>query len=170
MLAWAFDGANSFLSFFPGLPHLYEPSNQLRLLTGTLEGIAIAAVLLPVLNLAFWAAPAEAGLSVPGWTLHGCWWAGPLVIALVNSEWVPLLYPLAIISGLTVVLLLGLVNTMVAVIVMRREARIVRRGQVIAPLLLGLVFAVAELTAIGLVRDALTRALRSAVLTHRGGL
>jgi uncharacterized membrane protein len=156
VLAWALDGANSFLSFFPGLPHLYEPRNLLRLVTGTLEGLALAAVLLPVLNLAFWAAPTgtrsiESWADL-GWLLAG----GAAVIALVSSEWPPLLYPLAITSGVTIVVLLGLVNSMLAVILMRREARMAGRGQAIAPLLLGMVLAVAELTAIGLARDALT--------------
>jgi uncharacterized membrane protein len=156
LLAWAIDGANSFASLFPGLPYLYEPSNQLRLLTGTLEGIAIAAVLLPVLNISLWAAPAG-DRSVGSWRdLAWMLVGGAVVIALVRSEWPPLLYPLAILSGLTVVLLLGLVNTMVAVIIMRREGRIARGWQAVAPLLLGMVLAVVELTAIGLARDALT--------------
>jgi uncharacterized membrane protein len=156
LLVWAIDGANSFASLFPGLPYLYEPSNRLRLLTGTLEGIAIAAVLLPVLNLALWATPADRR-SIGSWAdLAWMLVGGAAVIALVLTEWPPLLYPLAILSGLTVVLLLGLVNTMVAVILMRREGRIVAGRQAIAPLLLGMALAVAELTAIGLARDALT--------------
>ena len=57
-LVWAVDGLNSFLTFFPGLPHLYEPRNLLRLITGTLEGLAIAALMLPIANLSLWAAPA----------------------------------------------------------------------------------------------------------------
>jgi uncharacterized membrane protein len=156
VLAWAVDGMNSFLSFFPGLPYLYEPSNRLRLVTGTLEGLALAAVLVPVLNLAFWAAPADRR-SIGSWAdLAWMLVGGAVVVALVNSEWPALLYPLAVISGLTIVALLGLVNAMLAVIVMRREARIVRRGQVIAPVLLGMVLALVELAAIAFVRDALT--------------
>ncbi len=56
MLAWAADGLNSFLALL-GLPHLYEPNNLLRLITGSLQGIAVAAVLLPALNITLWRAP-----------------------------------------------------------------------------------------------------------------
>ncbi len=59
MLAWAVDGLNSFLALLE-LPHLYPPSNLLRLATGALEGITIAAILLPALSVSLWRAPADA--------------------------------------------------------------------------------------------------------------
>lgn len=159
LMLWAVDGINSFMTLIPGLPYLYEPRNLLRLITGTLEGLAIAAVLLPVANLSFWATPTtgrsiETGRDL-AWMLAG----GAAVVALVSSEWVPLLYPLALISGLAVVGLVGLVNAMVILIVLRREGGATRPREVIAPLLAGAALATIELAAIGLARAALTARL-----------
>jgi len=159
LTAWAIDGANSLLTLMPGLPHLYEPRNLLRLITGTLEGLAIGAVVVPVANLSFWAVPAPGRSIETGrdllWMLVG----GAAVVALVSSEWPPLLYPLALLSGLVIVGLMGLVNTMLLLIALRRESRATRWRDAIVPLLLGLALAMVELTAIDLGRAALTARL-----------
>jgi uncharacterized membrane protein len=159
LLAWAVDGFNSFLTLIPGLPRLYEPSNLLRLITGTLEGLAIAAVVLPVANLTIWASP-DPRRSVGSWRDLG-WMlvAAAGVIALVNSAWPPLLYPLAILSELAILGLVGLVNAMLALIVMRRVGGATRPREVLFPLLLGVALATIELSAIGLARAALTERL-----------
>lgn len=157
--AWAVDGLNSFLTFFPNLPHLYEPNNSLRLITGTLEGLTIAAFMVPALNLALWAAP-DPVRSIGSWAdLFWLLAGGGVVIGLASSKWDALLYPLALVSGITVVLLLGLVNTMLAIILLRREGRATCWRHTAAPLLLGLMLALVELTLIGLARTALTEYL-----------
>jgi uncharacterized membrane protein len=164
-LAWGFDGANSYLTLFPGLPHLYEPHNLLRLLTGTLEGLAISALLLPVFNLTLWSAagptqgtdarqPSIAGWPDLAWLLVG----GALVVAIVSSEWDPLLYPLALVSGLMIVGLVGAINGML-LMVLRRTRPAQRWIQAVAPLLGGVSLAMIELTAIGLFRAELTARL-----------
>jgi uncharacterized membrane protein len=159
LLAWAVDGFNSFLTLIPGLPYLYEPRNLLRLVTGTLEGLAIAAVVLPVANLSIWASR-EPCRAVGSWRDLG-WMlvAAVAVIGLVNSEWPPLLYPLAILSELAILGLVGLVNAMLALIVMRREGRATRAREALLPLLLGVALAAIELTVIGVARAALTERL-----------
>lgn len=159
LAAWAIDGANSFLTFFPGAPHFYEPNNLLRLITGTLQGLALAAFIVPVLNLSLWARPIATS-SIGAWAdLVWMLVAAGVVVGLVSSEWPPLLYPLAIISGLTIALLLGLVNAMLALIVLRREGYATRWRQAVALLLLGLALALVELALIGLARAALTERL-----------
>jgi uncharacterized membrane protein len=159
LLAWAIDGFNSFLTLIPGLPYLYEPNNLLRLVTGALEGLAIAAVVLPLANLTLWANP-EPQRSVGSWRdLAWLLVAAAAVIALVSSEWAPLLYPLAILSELAILALVGLVNAMFVLILLRREGKATRPREVLMPLLLGLALAVLELSAIGLARAALTERL-----------
>jgi uncharacterized membrane protein len=156
LFAWAADGANSYLSFFPGLPHLYEPNNLLRLATGALQGAVIAAFLLPVFNLTLWKNPSPTA-SVGNWRDLAWLAAGAAaVVGLVSSEWAPLLYPLALLSGLLIVLLIGCVNGIVVFSLLHRDGRALRWRQVAAPLLTGIALAMIELTAIGLVRAALT--------------
>ena len=58
LAAWAGDGFNSFLTLL-GLPHLYEPANPLRLVTGALAGHCAGSILLPALNVTFWREPAD---------------------------------------------------------------------------------------------------------------
>jgi uncharacterized membrane protein len=158
MALWAFDGANSFLALL-GLPHLYEPSNGLRLLTGVLQGVAIAAVLLPALNTALWAAPDPARSVENGkdllWLLLG---AGVVFVA-VATGWDALLFPLALLSGAAVPFLLGALNAMLYLAVRHREGTATRWAQVVSPLLVGLALAFIEIALIGAGRDALTAAV-----------
>lgn len=159
MATWAADGLNSYLTFFPGLPHLYEPSNLLRLITGTLEGLALAAVILPMFNLSVWAP----GAALPviyrwrdlGWLLIG----GAAVIGAVGSEWPPLLYPLAVASGAMIVLLVGLICSVLVLILFRRDGQMQSWRAAVWPLVAGLALGLAGLAAIGLLRDFLTAAL-----------
>lgn len=156
LFAWAADGFNSFLTLFPGAPFLYPPHNLLRLVTGTLEGLAIAAFTLPALNLALWAR--ETGeQAIASW--RDLLWllvAGAAVIGLVSGAWPALLYPLALLSGLMIVGLMGAVNTMLALILLRREGRATGWQTVWGPCALGLTLALGELAAISSARAALT--------------
>ncbi len=156
MLAWAVDGANSFLGFFPGAPQLYPPHNLLRLITGTLEGLVIAAFLLPVLNLALWAEH-RSGSSLTGWgDMASLLIGGAILVGLVSWGLPSLLYPLAVLSGAAVVGLIGALNAVLALAVMRCEGRGRRWADALTPALLGLALGLVELAAIGAVRDALT--------------
>ncbi len=77
LLAWAVDGFNSFLTLIPGLPYLYEPRNLLRLVTGTLEGLALAAVLLPWPISPCGPIPTRGAQSGRGAIWRGCSWRRP---------------------------------------------------------------------------------------------
>jgi uncharacterized membrane protein len=155
LAAWAMDGLNSFLTFFPGFPHLYEPHNLMRLATGILEGLAIAALALPAFNRSCWVEirPMRSVSSWQdiAWMLTG----GSLVAGLISSELPFLLYPLAFLSGLAVVLLLGVVNSIFVLLILRREGQMTGWRQAALPLLLGLSLAMIELAFVGLAREAL---------------
>jgi uncharacterized membrane protein len=155
MLAWAGDGFNSFLALLD-LPHLYEPSNLLRLITGSLAGIAISAVLLPALNITLWRAPDDArAVARPAdllWLLVAA--AGVVLVVLFAPD--ALLYPLAILSGAMVPLLLGALFTMLYLALRRREGCADRARELLAPGIVGLGAAFAMIALIGLARDFLT--------------
>jgi hypothetical protein len=123
LLAFTVDGVNSYLHFFPQAPVLYEPQNLLRLLTGTGIGLGIAAVLLPTFNQSVWAdyVPAPA-LSSWRQLIELILLSGMLVLLILSEN--PLaLYPLAILSSLTVLLVLTLVYTVVWTMVLKQENR-----------------------------------------------
>jgi uncharacterized membrane protein len=159
VVAWGLDGVNSYLTLFPGAPHLYEPRNWLRLTTGTLEGIALASVVLPMFNQTMWADAVdehsvrnvrELGLMVL---------VGAAVVGVILAEPPILLYPLAILSSGGVVWVLTLINALLATIAARRENHAVTFKDAAPLLLAGLAMALVELSAIDLGRVYLTRAL-----------
>jgi uncharacterized membrane protein len=51
--ALGLDGVNA-LFYDSGMPHVYVPTNELRLATGLMCGIALAALIAPVVSWAFW--------------------------------------------------------------------------------------------------------------------
>lgn len=109
---WAFDGANSFAHLLPpAIPRLYTPTNFLRLLTGTLHGITMGSLLLPVLNAVLWAdVTPERTIEHAGHLLI-LLGAGGIMIGLMMSGLAVFLYPLALLSAVGVVSILGTVCT-----------------------------------------------------------
>ncbi len=153
------DGLNSYLSFFPGAPHLYEPSNLLRLITGTLNGLALSSIVLPVFNFTLWREvnPRRSIRSFRELALAVALAAG--MVFIVQAELDFLLYPLAIVSTLGVLVMLTAVNTMIILIVTRRENRAETWLDALLPLSLGLLATVAEIAGMDLLRLALTQQL-----------
>jgi len=153
------DGANSYLTLFPGAPHLYEPQNWLRLTTGTLEGIALAAVILPVFNQTMWANATDEHSLRNLRELGVAVLAGVAVIVVVLAEPPALLYPLALLSSGTVLWMLTLINSVLATIAARRENYAFGWQDAAPFMVVGLAMTLAELSTIDLGRAYLTRLL-----------
>lgn len=154
--AFAIDGVNSYLAFFPGCPPLYAPSNTLRLLTGTGLGLAMGSLVLPGFNQAVWKtwrrerslqSPIDLGLLMV---------AALGVDLLVLTENPLVLYPLAIISSLGVVILLTCVYTMLVLLLTGRENHVEGWRQLIVPALAGFTLALLQIAALDVIRYALT--------------
>jgi uncharacterized membrane protein len=155
MLVWAVDGFNSFLTLFPGLSHLYEPRNILRLVTGALEGLALGALLLAAWNATVWAEPDDTP-SVESWRdLAWMLTGGAMVIVLVTRPWEPLLMPLALLSSAAIVGLVATVNTMLVLMLWGREEQFHRLREAAAPIVAGLALSMGELALVGMGRSAL---------------
>jgi len=121
IVVWAADGLNSYLSIFPGLAYLYEPSNLLRLGAGLLNGIALTNLALPVFFLTIWRQTTPEA-SLRNWReLAGLLMAALVVGALV--AWGPdfLFGPVALWSIFGVVALLTVVNTVIVVVILHKE-------------------------------------------------
>lgn len=127
-LAFGIDGTNSYIYLLKQtsagaldhIPNLYTPNNTLRLFTGSGMGIALAAVLYPVVNQTLWREldnrPALDGKSL-----------GILiaVIAAVNllilTDSPIILYPIAYISALGTLSLLVMVFMILWIIIMKQD-------------------------------------------------
>jgi uncharacterized membrane protein len=152
----AVDGLNSYLSLFERMPTLYTPQNWLRATTGSLNGIALSLIVFPVFNFTLWKHPQ------PVRPLRNAWELLPMLAVAAGAIWVLqsepswLLYPMALLSAGGVLWMLTLVNTMILLIVFRRDSQAETWRDTMLPLLGGLVAALLELTAIGMLRFALT--------------
>lgn len=155
-----FDGVNSYLTLL-NAPHLYEPHNWLRLTTGTFNGLAMSVIIFPVISASLWHASlvrSERVLNsfkelVP--FLIG----GSLIILVVLSEQPILLYPLAILSTVGVLLMLGLVNMGLVLIVTRREGYARRWTDVILPAMMGLAVSFLLIGGMDWLRATVTKSL-----------
>jgi uncharacterized membrane protein len=154
------DGINSYLTFFPGMPHLYEPQNWLRLTTGTLEGLALSAFVFPVLNYSLWRDADQSSASVRSFKELALMVAvGGVIVVLIVLELPFLLYPLAILSTLGVLIMLGAINTMIVLALTRREGTALTWRQAALPITVGLAIAFLLIGGMDTVRTILTRAL-----------
>ncbi len=154
--AFVIDGSNSYLSFFPGAPHLYAPGNTLRLLTGTGLGLGIGALVAPGFNQAVWT-KVDPRRSLSSWADLGLLVLAALGIDLLVLTENPLvLYPLALVSSLGVVLLLTIVYAMLALLLSGRENRIAHPRQLVVPALAGFILALLQIGGLDVIRYVLT--------------
>ncbi|MFW6135249.1 MAG: DUF2085 domain-containing protein [Chloroflexota bacterium] len=156
---WIADGANSYLALI-GAPHLYQPANALRLTTGVLNGTTMSALVYPLLNVSLWRSPVPRPALRTGRDLALLLSVEALLVLLVLSGWDPLLYPVALLSAAGVLALLTGVNTVIAVVLLRRENSVDHWRQALPLLIVGLALSLLQVGAIDLLRYALTGTLR----------
>jgi uncharacterized membrane protein len=153
---WAFDGLNSYLTFFPGAPNLYEPRNWLRLTTGMLNGLTLIILVVPIFNFTVWSEPTRERVIKNAFELLAILPAIGLLIWIIQAEVDFLLYPVAILSTLGVLVMLVVVNAMVATIVLRREGYARTWRQALVPITVGMALAILQMTGMVLLRAYLT--------------
>lgn len=155
-LAWGFDGLNSFLSIIPGAPHLYPPSNTLRLFTGTGVGLALATLITPAFNQLAWSDWKNAP-PLASWREFGLLLllAGGIDLLVLNAN--PLvLYPLALLSAFGVLALLTSAYALMTIPFLRRISSAQHWRDLWLPLFMALALALVQIGAIDLIRLAVT--------------
>ncbi len=154
----AVDGFNSlFLDL--GLPHLYQPQNLLRLLTGLGAGVAMVAFITPVTNALLWR---REDLRASFTSFGQLAIVAPLLLLaflVVGSQTAWLLYPIAILSSLGLALALTLVNMVFLVSFSPLIGRFERWLQVFPVFTLALALALSELTLLFKLKLAVLHAL-----------
>ncbi|MGD2143261.1 MAG: DUF2085 domain-containing protein [Anaerolineae bacterium] len=154
-VAWALDGLNSYLDLL-GQPHVYEPRNALRLITGTMNGLTISALVFPLLNVTLWRHPAQEPALRRSLHLGVLLLCEISLVVLVLSRRDILVYPLALLSAAGVLTLLTSVNSVIALILLRRENTAETWRQSIGPISVGLVLSLVQIGLIDGIRFVLT--------------
>jgi hypothetical protein len=161
-LAYAVDGLNSylylppFLKVFPGIPHLYEPSNVLRLFTGTGMGLIIALVLYPAFVGSIYSNPNTKSALGDVKSLLILVGIGVLVNLLILSGSKYILYPAAILSAGGVILLLTMAYTVVVLRVLHKENQFNRLSQITVPITVGFTIVIVQIAMFDLIRFIIT--------------
>jgi uncharacterized membrane protein len=163
-LAFGIDGSNSYLyllkqaashSPFEKIPNLYIPNNTLRLFTGSGMGLALAAVLYPVVNQTLWRELDNR--PVLGWKSFGILVGIILVVNfLILTDSPIVLYPIAYLSALSTLSLLVIVFGILWIMIMRQDNTFEDLRQLWLPLLSGLTLALILVLSIDLFRLQLT--------------
>ncbi|MDO8753057.1 MAG: DUF2085 domain-containing protein [Anaerolineales bacterium] len=162
-LAFGIDGSNSYLYLLKqtspgaleGIPNLYIPNNVLRLFTGSGMGIALAAVLYPIVNQTLWReADDRPALE---WKSFGIL-VGLIVIVnlLILADSPIILYPIAYLSALGTLSLLVIVFAILWIMIMRQDNTFDNPRQLWLPLLSGFTLAMLMILSIDLLRLQLT--------------
>ena len=162
-LAFAIDGSNSYLYLLKQtaqgsldkIPNLYVPNNTLRLFTGSGMGIALAAVLFPIINQTLWREPDNR--PALEWKSFGILVGSIIIINLLILTDSPIiLYPIAYLSALGTLSLLVIVFTMLWIMIMRQDNTFENVRQLWLPVLGGFTLAMLMILSIDLLRFQLT--------------
>lgn len=162
-IAFGVDGSNSYLYLLkqstPGalsqIPNLYVPSQTLRLFTGSGMGLALAAVLFPVINQTLW--KEQDDRPALEWKSFGILVAAVIGINLLVLTDSPIvLYPIAYLSALGTLALLVIVFAILWMMVMREDNTFTSSKQLILPLVAGLTLALLLILSIDLFRLQIT--------------
>ncbi|MEN6408899.1 MAG: DUF2085 domain-containing protein, partial [Anaerolineaceae bacterium] len=156
VLAFAVDGGNSYLHFFPNITGLYPPSNELRLITGTGMGLALSGFVLPAVNQTVWRDGDERPSVANGRSLVTLLTLAAALDLLVWSENLVVLYPLALLSAFGVMTLLTMAYTMVWVMITRRENSFAHLLGLLPALTAGFLTALAQISLFDALRYLLT--------------
>ena len=158
-LAFGIDGSNSYLYLLKQtsqgaldkIPNLYIPNNILRLFTGSGMGIALSAVLYPIINQTLWRDLDDR--PALDWKSFGGLVALIIVLnLLVLTDSLFVLYPVAYVSALGTLSLLVIVFAILWIMIMRQDNSFENVRQLWLPFLSGLTLALLMILSIDLVR------------------
>lgn len=149
-VAWGADGLNSYLAFL-GMPHLYLPTNLLRLLTGTLQGLALTLVVWPFAAYALWREPRRQHV-IRGAEMAVCVLALLGVAAATVQGTAVVLVAAGVLSVLGLIALFTVLNAMVLAVLLRREGTLTGLRDALPLVGLALLAALLELATFSLIR------------------
>ena len=150
------DGINSYSHFFPNAPHLYEPRNWLRLLTGMGTGLAMGVFMLPALAQTLWRRPDSRAPLDNFRELAGLVGVALTAVLLLLSNQSAILYVLALVSTAGLLFIITAINCVFLLILLRRDGRAERWQETAVPLTISFILTLIEISAVSIVRFNLT--------------
>lgn len=136
------------------LPFAYVPRLDLRFATGWLCGIAMAGIILPVVNYCLWRDAVARPLFERWRELLPLLGIGALILLLLASGSGLFFYPLAVLAPVGILATLGALNVVLVLTLGKRERVAADWSQAMNPLALALLFSILELGALSLLRYA----------------
>lgn len=162
--AMAADGINSTFQTFGG--GWWDSTNLVRLLTGTLAGLSLSFVFYPVFNASLWHRTRlqnERVLAQPLSLLPYLTLSGLLVaLVLTRADW--LLYPVSLLSIGGLLALLTMANTLIVLLITRKEGHVRTRHDMITFVLVGIALSLLLLTLMAWGRASLAPVMEGNVL------
>jgi uncharacterized membrane protein len=136
-------------------PHLYQPQNWLRIVTGTLSGVGLAGLVHPLYNFTIWKFPWEVQ-TFKNWRELG--WAlipSLFLMGLVFTGWGWLFWPIATLVVLGGLWMLTIFNLMIYVTLTHRENRYRNIYDLLVPVSIAFLISLAEFAATATLRQNL---------------
>jgi uncharacterized membrane protein len=163
IVIYAIDGLNSyfylppFIQLFPNMPHLYEPTSILRLMSGTGMGLVISLVLYPAFFRIVLVDPRPEPVINDLRTFFILLGISIFVdlFILITPGYV--LFPIAILSASGVVVILSMVYTILWIRIMHKENQFTHLSQLASYVAVGFIIAMAQIAFFDLIRYILTR-------------
>jgi uncharacterized membrane protein len=151
VLAMVFDGFNS-LAATDHLHTLYTDTNLIRVITGTLAGVALTILVVPIFNRLVWREPEPIAIAEDFTDLTGYLAGAMLIILSLQAAPPQLYYPLSILSIAGLLITLTMVNTCIILVSTRRERSVASERALFIPALAGLVFTCGEILLLNILR------------------
>jgi|GEM_PF-711795 len=142
--AMILDGFNS-LQHTQHLAGLYPESNTMRTITGTLAGVSLTILVVPLFNRIVWREPEAIAIAEDFTELAGYLGGGVLLILALLQAPAALYWPLSILSIAGLLITLTMVNTAIVLVSLRRERSVASERGLFIPALGGLVFTLFEI-------------------------
>jgi uncharacterized membrane protein len=156
LVVFGVDGTNSYFHLFPNFTGLYEPNNIIRLFTGTGMGVGMAALLMPIMHQTFWQVWDPEPALKQWHDLFFLLAAALAVSSLLLTENPLLLYPLALLSAATVIVILGLIYTILWITIFKKENIFNRLSEIYGFLTFGFGTAIMQIFLFDIARLILT--------------
>ena len=155
LILFAIDGINSFISLPFGYL-LYQPANWLRLVTGIGLGWGMAAMLVPAFHQLVWKKSIPEPMLSKFTQIFILAVLDVLPVLAILFEINFLLYPIMVLTTLTIPVLLSTIYAMLIIMVTYRENTFSRFKQVLPYLLTGMLFAMLQIFILDIIRLSLT--------------